>query len=84
MGLLELLASEHAATAVDAAGRTALHTAAAGGHTAALELLLTAPGAPLSARDHAGATPLTVAAAARSTPCLVALLAAGADANPQV
>lgn len=64
-------------TTVDAAGRTAVHAAAAGAHERCLWQLVNAR-VPVNERDAGGATPLHLAAAAGSVPCLRALLVAGA------
>jgi len=61
----------------DSVGWTALHWAAAKGHTAALEVLLAA-GAAVKAITNAGAAPLHLAAQAGQTAAVEALLAAGA------
>ena len=67
----------------DAAGETACHSLAGGGHVACLRWLLALPHTTeqlASAKDAVGATPLHTAAARGHSSCVSALLDAGADA----
>jgi len=65
---------------VDAAGRTPLHEAAAGGHPG-IEQALVAKGANVSVADNRGDTPIHMAAAAGSEPLVRLLVQTGADIN---
>ncbi|WP_395853044.1 ankyrin repeat domain-containing protein [Cystobacter fuscus] len=78
-GLEALTRRELNARPADAAGRSALHYAAAAGNVAAVEKLLTL-GLAASAKDRAGITPLGYAARRGDVPTLRRLLEARASA----
>ncbi|OJH36552.1 ankyrin repeat domain-containing protein [Cystobacter ferrugineus] len=78
-GLAALTRRELNARPADAAGRSALHYAAAAGNVAAVEKLLSL-GLPVSAKDRTGITPLGYAARRGDVPTLRRLLEARASA----
>ncbi|MBS1818744.1 MAG: ankyrin repeat domain-containing protein [Acidobacteria bacterium] len=61
--------------------RDPLHTAAAGGPVAILDMLLAVPGSAADILDGNGRTPLHVAAASGNVPAIQSLLRARADVN---